>query len=60
MNAKRSTQVAHWIGPDDASASSRLAPAGAVLAPEIVFQQLAFEAEAMSIVRRADKGRERR
>jgi len=59
MNAKRSTQVAHWIGPDDVSTSTRPVPAGAVLAPEIVFQQLAFEAEAMSIVRRADAVRER-
>ena len=46
MNAKRSTQTTQWIGPDDISF-----PAGAVLANELVFQQLAFEALALSIIR---------
>jgi hypothetical protein len=54
MNAKRSTQGgALWIGPDDASASSLTVPAGAVLASELVFHQLAFEASALSIMRAA-------
>jgi hypothetical protein len=52
MNAKRSTHAALWIGPEDASASQTI-PAGAVLATEFVFQQLAFEALALSIVRAA-------
>ena len=46
MNPKRSTEAARWIGPDDNST-----PAGAVVANEMVFQQLAFEALAMSILR---------
>jgi len=54
MNAKRSVEAARWIGPDEPSA-----PAGAELANEIVFQQLAFEALAMSIVRDAETPRAR-
>ena len=46
MNAKRSTQAARWIDPEASSI-----PAGAVVAREMVFQQLAFEALAMSILR---------
>lgn len=46
MNAKRSTQAARWVDPEANSI-----PAGAVVAREIVFQQLAFEALAMSILR---------
>jgi hypothetical protein len=53
MSAKRSTQAALWIGPDDASASGPIVPAGAVLASELVFHQLAFEALAVSIARAA-------
>jgi hypothetical protein len=53
MNAKRSTQGAPWIGPHDAAASSPTVPAGAVLARELVFHQLAFEASALSIMRAA-------
>jgi hypothetical protein len=58
MSAKRSTQGALWVGPDDASASSPTVPAGAVLASELVFHQLAFEALALSIVRAARTARE--
>jgi hypothetical protein len=53
MSAKRSTQAALWIGPDDASASGPMVPAGAILASELVFHQLAFEALALSIARAA-------
>jgi hypothetical protein len=53
MNAKRSTQGALWVGPDDASAPSPTVPAGAVLASELLFHQLAFEASALSIMRTA-------
>jgi pimeloyl-ACP methyl ester carboxylesterase len=58
MGAKRSMQAAWWIGPDDASASSPTVPAGAVLASELVFHQLAFEALALSIVHAARTARE--
>jgi hypothetical protein len=51
MNAKRSTQSAQWSASDDASAARPTVPAGAVLAGELVFHQLAFEASALSILR---------
>jgi hypothetical protein len=59
MNAKRSTHVTNGIQPNDTSAA-RSVPAGAMLAPELVLQQLAFEAEAMSIMWRAGDNRDRR
>jgi hypothetical protein len=59
MSAKRPTQGSSWIGADDRSGSSPTVPAGAVLANELVFHQLAFEALVLSIVRTAQAARER-
>jgi len=55
MSAKRSIQGAQWM---DASASIPTVPAGAVLASELVFHQLAFEALVLSIGRAARTARE--
>jgi len=58
MNAKRTTHVTPGTGPNGIS-TDLTPPAGATLAPELVLQQLAFEVEAMSIVRRAGEIRQR-
>lgn len=56
MKAKPSLLGAQGIHPDQAPAIG--VPAGAVVATELVFQQLAYEAEVMSIVRTARLPRE--
>jgi hypothetical protein len=53
MKAKRSITGVPEIDSGQVSTTRTTVPAGAVLATEVVFQQLAYEAEVFSIVRTA-------
>jgi hypothetical protein len=53
MKAKRSIPGVPEIDSGQTSTARPTVPVGAVLATEVVFQQLAYEAEVFSIVRTA-------